>query len=205
MCLQPSWANAACAGVAATGALSPRDLAPWSCRKAQIRWPAECAAWSGRVMASLQDCILQEPRPGGQERNSREPAAGMLSHLLLCSRLAWKLYPRAESIAGKAGLTIRNRSRRSNTEKLPLESTELMRVHCSVMVAGYSLVQYRAWRQTSNKQASRQRVRGDLGVGSIAAPYATVPTSRCVQLELLTITTLSTSPMFGVCCQDQNR
>lgn len=116
MCLQPPWTDTPCARAAATGALSPRDFASWSCTKTQIRRPAECAAWPSRVMTSLQDCILQEPRFRAQQcNNSRQPSEGMCTHLLLCSRHAWRLYPHIGSMARKAGLTIRNRPRRSNT------------------------------------------------------------------------------------------
>lgn len=142
MCLQPPWADAPCAGAAATGALPPRDLAPWACTETPSRRPAECAAGPDRLMPSHQDCILQEPRSRDQEHyDAQEPAEGMLSHLLLCSQLAWKPYPHVESIARKAGLTIRSRSR-CITEKLQaaMENAELSHIAADPDFASCSLL-----------------------------------------------------------------
>jgi hypothetical protein len=150
-------------------------------------------------MTSLQDCILQEPRSGGQERNSREPAEGMLSHLLIRLRLAWKLYPHVESVAGKAGLTIQNKPRRS-----PGNCYWKVQSSCRCTVQSRSRQRSRPYSGPASNLAintqeeSRQRAHGDLGVTALhSRSVSKCADVTCVQLRLLTIRILSTSPLLA--------
>lgn len=58
----------------------------------------------------------------------------MVAMLTLCMEVMCELYPHDGSIAGKAGLMIRDRARCA-TEKYPLEDTALMQASLSVTEA----------------------------------------------------------------------